>query len=120
MSQINLERVIMKKGIIVITLAMLVGCAAAPSSIQPASVSRIPYTTMACRNVEMLLTQEISNLEGLSGEQRASRNWVLALSLLIIPRIGALTDNQEDEIAQSKGKIIAMQDEFTRRCLDDD
>lgn len=99
---------------------MLVGCAAAPSSIQPASVSRIPYTAMACRNVEMLLTQEISNLEGLSGEQRASRNWVLALSLLIIPRIGALTDNQEDEIAQSKGKIIAMQDEFTRRCLDDD
>ena len=70
--------------------------------------------------VEMLLTQEMSNLERLSGEQRASRNWVLALSLLIIPRIDALTDNQEDEIAQSKGKIIAMQDEFTRRCLDDD
>ena len=75
---------------------------------------------MACRNVEMLLTQEMSNLEGLSGEQRASRNWDIALNLLIIPGIGALTDDQEDEIAQSKGKIIAMQDEFTLRCLDDD
>ncbi|MDG2107393.1 MAG: hypothetical protein P8J74_01910 [Woeseiaceae bacterium] len=106
----------------VLTISMLFilgGCAAAPSSIQPASVSRIPYTTMGCKNLEMSLTQEISNLEGLSGEQRSSRNWDIALNLLIIPGFGALTEDQEDEIAQSKGKIIAMQDEFTTRCVED-
>ena len=29
-------------------------------------------------------------------------------------------EDQEDEIAQSKGKIIVMQDEYTIRCIDDD
>lgn len=102
----------------IVLLAVLTGCAASPSSIQPAAVSRVPYTTMTCSNLEMSITQEISSLETLSGEQIASRNWDIALNLLIIPGVGALTGDQEEAIAQSKGKIIVMQDEYAARCSD--
>ena len=116
---LNLEKVNMGKALTMIMLATLAGCAATPSSIQPAAVSRVSYTTMSCKVLEMELTREISNLEGLSGEQQSSRNWDFALNVLLIPGFGALTDDQEDEIAQSKGKIIVMQDEYTMRCIDD-
>ena len=101
----------------VIGLSMLFACAASPSSIQPAAVSRIPYTTMPCSSLEMQISQEISNLETLSGEQIASRNWDIALNLLIIPGVGALTGDQEDAIAQSKGRMVVMQDEYASRCV---
>ena len=110
----------MGKALTIIMLATLIGCAATPSSIQPAAVSRVPYATMSCKGLELELTREISNLEGLSGEQQSSRNWDIALNVLLIPGFGALTEDQEDEIAQSKGKIIVMQDEYTMRCTADD
>ena len=81
-----------------------------------AAVSRIPYTTMPCENIRMQIDQEISNLETLSGEQIASRNWDIALNLILIPGVGALTGDQEDAIAQSKGKMVVMQDEYANRC----
>ncbi len=101
-------------------ITLLIGCAATPSSIQPAAVSRAPYVNMACSTLEMQIDQEISNLETLSGEQIASRNWDIALNLLVIPGVGALTSDQEDEIAQSKGKIVVMQDEYSIRCVETD
>lgn len=95
---------------------ILIGCAASPSSIQPAAVSRVGYSTMSCDNLELRMAQEISNLENLTGEQLSSRNWDIALNLLIIPGLGALTGDQEEAIAQSKGRMVVMQDEFATRC----
>jgi hypothetical protein len=66
----------------------------------------------------MELDREISNLETLSGEQISSRNWDIALNLLIIPGVGALTGDQEEAIAQSKGRLVVMQDEFGTRCVE--
>ena len=109
----------MQKALKIIMLVTLGGCAATPSSIQPSSVSRIPYTTMGCKNLEISLTQERRNLEESSDEQRSLSKWNAALNYLsIIPGISGLTEDWEDEIAQSKGKIIAMQDEFTARCVE--
>ena len=101
-----------------ILASMRFSCAASPSSIQPAAVSRIPYTTMPCSNLRLELDREISNLDTLSGEQLSSRNWDIALNLIIIPGIGALTGDQEEEIAQSKGRIVVMQDEYGTRCVE--
>lgn len=106
----------MKTSLSIVMTLILASCAASPSSIQPAAVSRIPYTTMPCENLRMQIDQEISNLETLSGEQIASRNWDIALNLILIPGVGALTGDQEDAIAQSKGKMVVMQDEFANRC----
>ncbi len=71
---------------------------------------------MPCENLRMQIDQEISNLETLSGEQIDSRNWDIALNLILIPGVGALTGDQEDAIAQSKGKMVVMQDEYANRC----
>jgi hypothetical protein len=108
----------MKSAIFTILFVTLASCAASPSSIQPAAVSRIPDVTMPCSNLKLELDREISSLDTLSGEQLSSRNWDIALNLLIIPGIGALTGDQEDEIAQSKGRLVVMQDEYGTRCVE--
>lgn len=108
----------MKKSLSFIMVASLIGCAANPSSIQPAAVSRVPYTTMPCPTLRVQVEQEISNLETLSGQQISQRNWDIALNLILIPGIGAMTGDHEEEIAQSKGKIVVMQDEYATRCVE--
>jgi len=97
-------------------LISLIGCAASPSSIQPAAVSRVGYINMSCENLSLQMAQEISNLENLTGEQLSSRNWDIALNILLIPGIGALTGDQEEAIAQSKGRMVVMQDEYATKC----
>ena len=97
-------------------MVSLVSCAARPSSIQPAAVSKIPYVNMSCSNLEMQMTQELSKLESLTGEQLSARAWDIALNILILPGLGAATGDSEDEIAQSKGRMIVMQDEYSTRC----
>ena len=106
----------MKSIILALVLVSLVSCAARPSSIQPAAVSKIPYVNMSCSNLEMQMTQELSKLESLTGEQLSARNWDIALNILILPGLGAATGDSEDEIAQSKGRMIVMADEYSTRC----
>ena len=107
----------MKSIILALALVSLVSCAARPSSIQPAAVSKIPYVNISCSNLEMQMTQELSKLESLTGEQLSARNWDIALTILFIaPGLGALTGDSEDEIAQSKGRMIVMADEYSTRC----
>ena len=102
--------------LVIISTLMLFSCAARPSSIQPAAVSRAPYIEMSCSNLEMQLDAEVSNLENLSGEQISARNWDIALNLLIIPGVGELTSDVEGDIAQSKGRLVVMRDEYSTRC----
>ena len=106
----------MKPIILALVLVSLVSCAARPSSIQPAAVSKISYVNMTCSNLEMQMTHELSNLETLTGEQLSARNWDIALNILILPGLGTATGDSEDEIAQSKGRMIVMQDEYSTRC----
>ena len=106
----------MKPIILALVLVSLVSCAARPSSIQPAAVSKIPYVNMTCSNLEMQMTQELSKLESLTGEQLSARNWDIALNILILPGLGAATGDSEDEIAQSKGRMIVLQDAYSTRC----
>ena len=106
----------MKLIILALVLVSLVSCATRPSSIQPAAVSKIPYVNMSCSNLEMQLTQELSKLESLTGEQLSARNWDIALNILILPGLGAATGDSEDEIAQSKGRMIVLQDAYSTRC----
>ena len=106
----------MKPIILALVLVSLVSCAARPSSIQPAAVSKIPYVNMSCSNLVMQMTQEFSKLESLTGEQLSARACDIALNILILPGLGAATGDSEDEIAQSKGRMIVMADEYSTRC----
>ena len=63
------------------------------------------------------MTHELSNLENLTGEQLSARNWDIALTILLgFTRIRSSTGDSEDEIAQSKGRMIVLQDEYSTRC----
>ena len=106
----------MKPIILALVLVSLVSCAARPSSIQPDAVSKIPYVNMSCSNLEMQMTQELSKLESLTGEQLSARNWDISLYIMILPGLGAATGDTEDEIAKSKGRMIVLQDAYSTRC----
>ncbi len=48
--------------------------------------------------------------------KRSARNWDIALNLLIIPGIGAATGDQEERVAEAKGRELAIQNEYGSRC----
>ena len=108
----------MKQIIICLLLVSIVSCATKPSSIQPAAVSKLPYINISCAALELQMNREADILEALSGDQISQRNWDIALNILILPGVGAATGDSEDGIAQSKGRLIVMQDEYVLRCAD--
>ena len=108
----------MKKMIICLLLVSIVGCATKPSSIQPAAVSKLPYVNISCAALEVQMNREADALEVMTGDQISQRNWDIALNILILPGVGAANGDSEDAIAQSKGRLVVMQDEYVLRCSD--
>jgi len=106
----------MKKILLPLIVLGIVSCAAKPSSIQPAAVSKLPYVNISCEALEVQMDREADNLEALTGDQVSQRNWDIALNILILPGVGAATGDSEELIAQSKGRLIVMQDEYVSRC----
>ena len=62
---------------------------------------------------------EIETLKSLSSAQTSSRNWDIAMNILLIPGAGAITGDSEAEIGESKGRMVVMQDEYALRCDQD-
>ena len=108
----------MKKILLPLIILGIVSCAAKPSSIQPAAVSKLPYVNISCKALEVQMNREADNLEALTGDQLSQRNWDIALNILILPGVGAATGDSEELIAQAKGRLIVMQDEYVERCSD--
>lgn len=114
----NRERINMiSKAIpIISSIAVLAGCAAAPADIAPAMVDTSQYQQMTCEGLLLAAQNEGVNLEQVSRDQRSSRNWDIALNLLIIPGLGAVTGDSEREVAEAKGRVLAIQNEYGSRC----
>lgn len=99
-----------------ILLLLFAGCASAPSDIAPAMVDTAKYREMSCDGLLLAARNEGVNLEQVSKDQRSARNWDIALNLLIIPGFGAITGDSELEVAEAKGRVLAIQNEFGQRC----
>ena len=97
-------------------LLNLLSCAANPASIQPSYVPSDIFEPVPCASLESMMDDEIIRLENLTGEQQFSRNRDIALNVLLIPGLGALTGDREEDIAQAKGRLIAMSGEYNSRC----
>jgi len=97
-------------------LAVLTGCASAPADIAPAMVDTTPYKSMTCEGLLLAAKNEGVNLESVSKDQRSARNWDIALNLLIIPGLGAATGDSERQVAEAKGRVLAIQNEYGSRC----
>ncbi len=106
----------MNKLALATAVAMLAGCAAAPADIPPAMVDTTPYQGMTCEGLLLAAQNEGVNLELVSRDQRISRNWDIALNWLLLPGVGALTGDSEREVAEAKGRVLAIQNEYSSRC----
>ncbi|MYF00591.1 MAG: hypothetical protein F4234_10575 [Gammaproteobacteria bacterium] len=102
--------------LLAIALSALVGCAAAPADIPPAMVDTTAYREMTCEGLLLAAQNEGVNLEQVSRDQRTSRNWDIALNILLLPGIGAATGDSEREVAEAKGRVLAIQNEYGSRC----
>ena len=96
--------------------AVLGGCATAPADIAPAMVDTTKYRQMTCEGLLLAAQNEGVNLEQASKDQRAARNWDIALNILIIPGVVAMTVDSEREVAEAKGRVLAIQNEYGTRC----
>lgn len=99
-----------------LSLLLLCACAARPADIAPAMVPSALYKDMACKNLERELESQYAELRTLSEQQSEDRSLDIALNLILIPGLGALTRDQEEEIAASKGHIVAIGDQIAERC----
>ncbi|MDP4875986.1 MAG: hypothetical protein NWR26_08125 [Pseudomonadales bacterium] len=97
-------------------LAILSGCASAPADIAPAMVDTSGYKKMTCEGLLLAAQNEGINLESVSKDQRSARNMDIALNILLIPGAGALTGDSERGVAEAKGRLLAIQNEFGSRC----
>ena len=97
-------------------IAILAGCATAPADIPAAMVDTTAYKTMTCDGLLLAARNEGVNLEQVSKDQRSARNWDIALNILIIPGLGAATGDSEREVAEAKGRVLAIQSEYGSRC----
>lgn len=107
------------KTVCMVTLAvaaLCAGCAASPSAIQPAMVSTAKYADASCDMLTRELSAEEEALAAASRDQRNARGWDIALNLLLIPGLGAVTPDNEAAVAEAKGRIVAIRDEMLRRC----
>lgn len=99
-----------------LTIIIVTGCATAPADIPPAMVDTTPYKNMTCEGLLLAAENEGINLEQVSKDQRTARNWDIALNILIIPGTGAITGDSEKEVAEAKGRVLAIQNEYGSRC----
>ena len=98
------------------SIAVLAGCAASPADIAPAMVDTTQYQQMTCEGLLLAAGNEGVNLEQVSSDQRAARNWDIALNWLLLPGLGAVTGDSEREVAEAKGRVLAIQNEYGSRC----
>lgn len=92
------------------------GCAAHPDSIPPVSVSTIPYKDLSCDELRTELRIATEQRDAYVKKQKGNRTRDGWLNALIIPGAGAVTSDHEDEVAQSKGRVIALEGEIVARC----
>ena len=115
------ENLFMKSKLCFIALIVtFAGCAASPADIAPAMVDTTQYRTMTCDGLLMAASNEGVNLDQVSRDQRSARNWDIALNLLIIPGLGAVTGDSEIQVAEAKGRVLAIQNEYGSRCGKED
>lgn len=105
--------------LIALTVAS-VGCATRPAEIPAAVVPKSQFANMDCAVLRTEMRVEQERLLALSSKQKGARTRDIWVNILTIPGVGAALPNHEDDIAQSKGKINAMDAELSRRCSTDE
>ena len=90
----------------VLALSFLVAaCAAQPESIPASSVSPHLYEGLTCAELETELRFAYERRDALYKRQKGNRTRDGLLNVLVLPGLGAIAPDHEQEIAEIKGRI---------------
>ena len=95
---------------------LVVGCATHPRNIPPENVSVTPYRDLSCPELRTELRLATAQRDVYINRQKGNRTRDGLLNALVIPGLGAATGDHEDEVAKSKGLVIALEGEIAKRC----
>ena len=100
------------------TAAILIasGCATQPKDIPPAEVSSIRYRLFSCADLHNELKHAIQERDSYIQEQLDDRSRDIKANTFFVPGAGAMNTDHEHEVAESKGKVIAIERELEDRC----
>ncbi|MCY4128318.1 MAG: hypothetical protein OXG15_03620 [Gammaproteobacteria bacterium] len=92
------------------------GCATQPKNIPPAEVSSVRYRLFSCADLHNELNLAIKERDSYIQEQLNDRSRDIKSNTFFMPGSGAMNTDHEHEVAESKGKVIAIERELEDRC----
>ncbi|MEP1206670.1 MAG: hypothetical protein ABJM29_07815 [Rhizobiaceae bacterium] len=97
---------------VVVAVLTAIGCAKRPNAIAPATVPVSAYRNLNCQALTAELSREQAHLKALSKTQhRAATADAIGVFLVLIPAGSVTGNDNEGEIAESKGKVLSIQSE---------
>lgn len=100
------------------TVAALIvaGCATKPQHIPSANVSPVQLKDFPCNELRFELGIAQEQRDAYVKRQSGNRTRDTLLNVLVLPGLGAATGDHETEVAQSKGRVVAIEREIATRC----
>ena len=106
---------------IVAAAAVLAGCATHPKNVEPA---RLPISTaklvqsLDCPELRAELERTRIEHDAFWNKQKGNRTRDGLLNVLVVPGIGAATQDHEGELSRAKGMVLLLEQEVAKRCID--
>lgn len=101
--------------IIATALLLTSACATQPKNIPAAEVSSIRYRLLSCSDLFDELKNAIQERDAFIKQQLDDRSRDIS-SNIFWPGSGSFNTDHEHEVAESKGKVIAIERELEDRC----
>ena len=95
---------------------LITSCAARPDEIPAASVSAAPYSDLSCDQLKSELRIAIDQRDAYVKKQKGNRTRDILLNSLVLVGSGAITSDHEDEVANSKGKVLMLEGMIDAKC----
>ena len=109
----------MKKLLVIVSMTMLGSCATHPKNIPPANVSTIAYKDLSCSELRNELRLATEQRDAYVERQKGNRTRDGLLNTFVLIGAGAITSDHEEEVARTKGLVIALEGEMSDRCAED-
>ena len=91
------------------------GCAAKPNAIPPTSISSAPYANMSCGELNVELKIATAQRDAFINKQKGNRTRDILLNALYWGS-GPTTTDHEEEVANSKGKVLMIEGTVANKC----
>lgn len=102
--------------LVVLATVLVTSCAASPDAIPAASVSTAPYNDLTCDQLKNELRIAVDQRDAYVKRQKGNRTRDILLNSLVLVGSGAITSDHEEEVANSKGKVLMLEGMIESKC----